>query len=137
MNLSTSSWEDAATSTRWLYASSANGIVGFKLEEHDGKPVLTQAWSSHDMIAPAPPVTANGLVFALATGDAKHPAPRAMLHVLDAITGEELYSSGNIAATWTHGSGLAVANRRIYFSTHDNTIYCFGFIAEQPQLTGK
>jgi outer membrane protein assembly factor BamB len=132
-----SSWEDTAAGTRWIYATSANAVVGFRLDEQEAKPLLTQAWSSHDMIAPAPPVTANGLVFALATGDAPRSAARATLHVLDAATGEELYSSGNIASTWTHGSGLAVANRRIYFSTHDNTMYCFGFLAEQPQLTGK
>ena len=34
-------------------------------------------------------------------------------------------------------AGLAVANRRIYFSTNDNFVYSLGFLAEQPQLTGK
>jgi hypothetical protein len=42
-----------------------------------------------------------------------------------------------MAAAFSHNSGLAVANRRIYFTTHDNTVFALGFIADQPQLTGK
>src|SRR5215472_5803211 len=166
-----SSWEDTENKVRWIYASmwgpaagsakfgTANGdaahgsIVAFKLEDQDGKPVLTPAWISRDMMAPAPSVTANGVVFALSTGESSREAKedgkpysiaerekmatRAVVYVLDGATGKELYSSGNIAATFSHGSGLAVANRRIYFTTHDNTAYALGFIAEQPQLTGK
>ena len=64
-------------------------------------------------------------------------ATHATLYALDGETGKELYSSGDPAATFTHGTGLAVANRRIYFTTHDNTVYTFGFLADQPQLTGK
>jgi hypothetical protein len=64
-------------------------------------------------------------------------AGRAVLYVLDGASGKELYSSGNLASTFSHGAGLAVANRRIYFTTHDNLVYSLGFLAEQPQLTGK
>ena len=64
-------------------------------------------------------------------------AGRAVLYVLDGATGKELYSSGNMTATFSHGTGIAVANRRIYFTTHDNLMYALGFLAEQPQLTGK
>jgi outer membrane protein assembly factor BamB len=167
-----SSWEDTDKDTRWVYASlwgppgaSAKfaaasdrvaphgSVAAFKMEESNGQPILTPQWVSRDMLAPAPPATANGLVFALSTGESAREAKengkpytvaereklasRATLYVLDGETGDELYSSGNIASTFTHGSGLAVANRRIYFTTHDNTVYAFGFLAEQPQLTGK
>jgi outer membrane protein assembly factor BamB len=160
-----SSWEDADKNTRWVYASlwgppAASGnqaprgsIVAFKVEESNGKAILTPAWTSRDMMAPAPVATANGLVFALSTGESNREAKPngkpysvaerekmaspAILYVLDGETGSELYSSANIASTFSHGSGLAVANRRIYFTTHDNTVYAFGFLAEQPQLTGK
>jgi outer membrane protein assembly factor BamB len=64
-------------------------------------------------------------------------ASHATLYVLDGATGAELYSSGNMAATFSHDSGLAVANRRIYFTTHDNTVYALGFMVDQPQLTGR
>ena len=159
-----SSWEDPDNNhTRWIYASlrgpapnnpAAHGaIVAFKLEDAAGHPKLTLAWTSRDMLAPAPTATANGLVFALSTGESNREAKPngkpysvaqrektaspAILYVLDGATGAELYSSGSIARTFSHGSGLAVANRRIYFTTHDNMVYAFGFLAEQPQLTGK
>ncbi|MCU1328277.1 MAG: hypothetical protein JWN34_3647 [Bryobacterales bacterium] len=132
------SWEPEKTDTRWIYAPSAGNLTAFLLEEQDGKPVLTEKWKSKDMHSLAPVVTANGLVFALATGQ---PGPqkagtRATLYVLEGDTGKELYSSGNAVSTWS-SAGLAVANRRIYFTTHDNLVYSFGFLAEQPQLTGK
>ena len=57
--------------------------------------------------------------------------------MLEADTGKELYNTGSLAATFSHNSGVSVANRRIYFTTHDNTVYCLGFLAEQPQITGK
>ncbi|HVW84535.1 MAG TPA: hypothetical protein VHB50_07630 [Bryobacteraceae bacterium] len=166
-----SSWEDAEANTRWVYASlsgpvnsaakfaDANGaashgsIVAFKVEEQNGQPVLTPAWVSRDMVSPAPTATANGLVFALSTGESPREAKdngnpysvserakmatRATLYVLDGSTGAELYSSGNMTSTFAHGSGIAIANRRIYFTTHDNVVYSLGFLAEQPQLTGK
>jgi outer membrane protein assembly factor BamB len=125
------SWLDAASGTRWIYAATATHILGYRLEDQAGKPVLTQVWKSKEMKEPAAPVTANGLVFALSTGG------RAVLSLMDGATGAELYNSGTIAATGTHNSGLAVANKRVYFTTHDNTVYCFGFFADQPQLTGR
>jgi outer membrane protein assembly factor BamB len=125
------SWLDPATSTRWIYGATATGIEAWRVEDQAGKPVLTRDWVSKEVAMTAPPVTANGLVFALASGEAsKH----AVLAVLDGITGEKLFS--NVAPTWSN-SGLAVANKRIYFTTHDNTVYCFGFFADQPQLTGR
>lgn len=88
------------------------------------------------MVAPAPAVIANGLVFALATGDSKKNS-HAVLYALDGATGKELYSSQNMVRSFSHNGGLAIANRRIYFTTHDNAVYCFGFFADQLQLTGK
>jgi hypothetical protein len=165
------SWEDADSGTRWVYASlwgppnpsakfpitngdaSHGSIVAFKLTQQDGKPILAPAWSSPDIVTPAPVVTANGLVFALSSGESPREAKvngspysvaerekmatHAILYALDGETGKQLYSSGDTATTFTHGTGLAVANKRIYFTTHDNVAYSFGFLAEQPQLTGE
>jgi outer membrane protein assembly factor BamB len=165
-----SSWEDE-NNTRWIYASlwgppaasahfgktngdAAHGsMVAFRVDEQDGKPVLNPVWVSRDLAAPAPPVTANGLVFALSSGESNREAKEngkpysmaerekmaqhATLYVLDGATGAELYSSGGTAASFSHDSGLTVANRRIYFTTHDNTVYALGFMADQPQLTGR
>jgi outer membrane protein assembly factor BamB len=139
------SWEDTATRTTWVYASLRGStphgkIVAFTVQEQDGHPGLVPAlvprWSSREMLAPAPVIIANGLVFALAGGDSKKNS-HAVLYALDAATGKELYSSQNIVRSFSHNGGLAIANRRIYFTTHDNAVYCFGFFADQLQLTGK
>ena len=144
--------------TRWLYASirgpaavkfpGANGaantgaVVAFKFGENDKKqPVLTPVWISRDMISPAAPVTANGLVFALSTGlsprvakadgtpysvsEVEKMSKPAVLYVLDGATGKELYSSGSTATAFAH-SGIAVANGRVFFTTHDSVLYTYG-----------
>ena len=161
---SLASWEDAS-GTRWVLApmwgpphskmrfpitngQTANGaIVAFKVTEQSGKPVLTPAWISRDLIAPAPPVVANGVVFALSSGEftrqanenqgglfsAKQRAERsthATLYALDAETGKEIYSSGDSVTSFTHFAAMAVANGRVYFATYDNTLYSFGFPME-------
>jgi competence ComEA-like helix-hairpin-helix protein len=157
-------WEDADTKIRWIYASiwgpdnsaakaratsgvlSSSGIAAFKVEDRDGKPALVLAWKSREIFTPAAPVVANGLIFALSTGQPsrligddgapyiaqqlEEMAKPATLHVLDSATGKELFSSGNVATSFSYGSGLAVANGRIYFTTHDNTVYAYGFPME-------
>ena len=132
-------WQDSGTT--WIAASvpgaldasakfaSSNGdashgsIVAFRLEESGGKMSLVPAWSSRDMINPAPPVIANGLVIALSQGDASN---HAVLYVLDAATGKELYSSGDAVNTYAHKAGVAVGDGHAFFVTHDNTLYSFG-----------
>jgi hypothetical protein len=151
-------WVDTANGdTRWLYAAvrglatvkgaSTNGpaptgsIVAFKVEEIDGKPTLTPQWVSSDLLSPAEPVTAAGLVYALSTGlssrvakkdgtpytvaEMEKTAKPAVLHVFDGATGKEVFSSGTAATTFSH-SGIALANGRVYFTTHDNTLFAYG-----------
>jgi len=48
------------------------------------------------------------------------------LYALDAATGKELYSSGDLLDSWNHNGGLAVAKGRIYVSTWDARVYSFG-----------
>ena len=157
------SWEDTDKNVRWIYApvwgpalkgnAPHGSIVALRIDEHDGDPVVTPVWTSLDMATPAAPVTANGLVFTLSTGESNREAKEngraysvaerekmaaaAVLYVLDGATGAELYSSGTLATTFAHNGGLAMANKRVYFTTHDNTVFALGFLADQPQLTGK
>lgn len=126
------------------YGDTPNGgILAFKVEEKNGKTVLTNAWQSRDMMTAEPPVVANGLVFAIAGGEytgqaneiegglysaedrIKRSIP-AKLYVLDGQTGKELYSSGDQIVSFLHQAGLSVAGGRILFGTFDGTIYCFG-----------
>jgi hypothetical protein len=112
------------------------------------KPTLKPAWLSGDLDVPEPVAIANGVVFALSTGENTQqttgPAViysgqklltdqqrsenthNAVLFALDARTGRVLYQSGETIASWVHFSGLAVADGHIYAVDHNSTLYCFG-----------
>jgi hypothetical protein len=104
-------------------AATRGSIVAFKLGEQDGKTVLIPAWSSPDLVNPAPPVFANGVVIALSEGDRK---TNARLYVLDATTGKQLYASGSEITSFAQMSGVSVGDAHAFFTTHDGTLYCFG-----------
>ncbi len=141
---SLATWQDKAGAS-WVFASivgpvapdakfaTANGsaphgsIVAFKVEEKDGRPVLTPSWVSRDLKSPAPPAIANGVVFALDGGGG---SAHATLYALDAATGKELYSSGDAIDTYTHLAGMSVGDGHVFFTTHDNTLYSFGIPLE-------
>jgi hypothetical protein len=89
----------------------------------DGKLALKSVWVSPDMVNPAPPRVANGVVVALAGGNA---TAHAVLHVLNAQTGAELYSSKDEIPTYTELSGVAVGDSHAFFTDHDNVLYSFG-----------
>jgi hypothetical protein len=139
-----STWEEDGV--RWVAApvwgpvnpelkvASTNGaapngsVIAFRVEEQGGKTVLTPAWASRDLSSPVPPVITSGLVFALSTG-AKNMS-RAILYALDAVTGKEMYSSGNQVTSPGNLTGLTVANGRVFFTTSDSTLYAFGIYFE-------
>jgi outer membrane protein assembly factor BamB len=97
------------------------------------KPILQPAWVSGDFDLPDPVIIANGVVFALSTGENANQlkdrltgTKPAVLYALDAKTGRELYNSGSAMTGWVHFSGLALADGNVYAEDHDSTIYCFG-----------
>jgi hypothetical protein len=130
-------WQDK-DGAAWVFASVAAGVsasggasgtaahgavVAFKLGDTDGKLSLTPAWVSKDMVNPAPPRIANGLVVALAGGDASN---HATLYVLNAATGAELYSSKDQIPTYTKLSGVSFGDSHAFFTDHNNVLYSFG-----------
>jgi outer membrane protein assembly factor BamB len=141
---SLATWQDKA-GVVWVFASivgpvapdakfaATNGpaphgsIVAFKVEDKDGRPVLTPSWISRDLKNPAPPVIANGVVFAL---DGGGPSIHATLYALDAATGNQLYSSGDAIETYTRLAGMSIGDGHVFFTTHDNTLYSFGIPLE-------
>ncbi len=148
-----SSWQDA-DGTRWVLAPvwgavnselklpGANGaapngsIVAFKVEELDGKPVLTPAWVSRDMSSPLPPVITSGVIFALSAGaytrdERPKGSTHATLYALDGTNGKEMYSTGSQVTAPGNLTGLTVANGRVYFATNDSTLYAFGIFLER------
>jgi outer membrane protein assembly factor BamB len=119
-------------------------IAAFKMESTAGGGVtLAPAWISRDMNQAEPPVIANGMIVAYGSGENTSQAypdvgldfrmerrvplsTHAVLYLLDARTGAELWSSGKQITKWNHFSGIAVANGRIYINTFDGDVYCFG-----------
>ena len=97
-------------------------IVAFKLDD-TGQPALRPVWISPDMVNPAPPRVANGVVIALSGGDA---STHAKLYVLNASTGEQLYSSKNEIPASAEFSGVSVGDGHAFFTDHDNVLYSFG-----------
>ena len=117
--------------------------MAFKVTGTKAAPRLVPMWMSGDMSIPDPPIVANGIVFAVSTGEftgatAKSGAMftsaekiklhtgNAILYAFDAVTGRELFSSGNTMSSFTHFSGIAVSGGRVFVSTFDNTLYAFG-----------
>jgi outer membrane protein assembly factor BamB len=111
--------------TRWVLVPVNGSVTAFKVEEQDGKTVLTRAWASRDLNSLQAPVIAGGVVFALATA-----GNRATLYALDGTTGKELYSSRNLVTAPASPTGMTVANGRVYFATTDGTLYAFGIYME-------
>ncbi len=103
------------------------GVVAFKLVDDGAHLSLKPAWVSPDMLNPAPPRIANGLVAALSAGS---PSEHATLYFLDAATGSQLYSSGTEIPTYTGLSGVAVGDGHAFFTDHNNVLYSFGVAIE-------
>jgi hypothetical protein len=143
-----SSWQDT-DGNRWVLApvwgpvdpalksDAKNGaIVAFKLGTANGKPTLTPAWVSHDLMSPQPPVITSGIVFALSAGDYMDnenmkPTGHATLFAFDGTTGKELYSSADKVASPANLTGVTLANSRVFFTTTDGTLYGFGIFLER------
>jgi outer membrane protein assembly factor BamB len=119
------------------------GVAAYKLVERNGRLEFDPAWVSRDMKRGEPVIIANGMVIGYGSGEETKQAwpdiglqfdssiraakgTRAVIYVLDAMTGKELWSSGDQIHQFNHFSGVTVANGRIYLGTYDGTLYCFG-----------
>ena len=116
-----------------------------------GKITLIPQWTSPDMIVPDSPTVANGIVFAMQTGEqtlqrelakAGQPAPpvgpgagaqfratpvsNVVLYAFDAGTGKQLYSSKKTIKGWTHFSEPVVALGKVFIVTHDGQLHALG-----------
>ncbi|MES1255317.1 MAG: PQQ-binding-like beta-propeller repeat protein, partial [Acidobacteriota bacterium] len=112
-------------------------VMAFQVAMPGNTPTLIPVWRSRNMHVPDSPVVANGVVFALETGEntaldagtpklRSTPVTNARLYALDAETGKELYSSGRLIQGWTHFSEPVVAGGAVYVSTWDAKVYAFG-----------
>ena len=119
-----------AKGTRFVLATAwghTGSITAFKLEEQDGKPVFTPAWTVKDLVRPMPPVVASGVAFILSSGEGRK---HAVLHAVDAATGAAIWSTKNDVTGPGNLTPLTVANGRVYFVTADSTVWVFGLPIE-------
>ena len=103
---------------------------------------LEPAWTSRDLVSPAPPIVLNDVVFALSTGalrsaDASLTAAQrlerstsAVLYALDARTGKELWNSGRAIAASVQGVAPSGQDGQVYVVAADGTLYAFGIPME-------
>ena len=151
-----STWQDAG-GTRWVAATvsgtvhadtkfplsngavAKGGLVAFTVVDQNDVPTLQPQWVSRDLASPVTPAFVNGVVFALASGEATgaNPAQRAqrsapaVLYALDAGTGKELWASGTTITSFVRGIGPSAGDSQVYVVTYDGTLYAFGMPAER------
>jgi outer membrane protein assembly factor BamB len=126
---------------KYTYGDAPSGtVMAFEVTVDPGKgtPMLIPTWMSRDMHVPDPPVVANGVVYAIQTGENTEqgrgataktrstPVSNTVLYAFDGETGKELYSSDKLIDSWVHYSEPVVAGGKIYVSTWDGRLYAFG-----------
>jgi outer membrane protein assembly factor BamB len=116
------SWQDAA-GTRWIVAPSKESITAWRIAGQADAPVPQIGWAAA-MASPSAPIVINGVVFAVSN------SPSAILRALDAVTGKELWNSGNVMTAAVRDGGLSGSGGQLYLGTTDGTLYAFGFPIE-------
>jgi len=114
-------WRDHA-GTRWILTEVSGAIGAFKVMDNAGAIAIERAWTSRAMPSPRTPIIVNGVVFALASGNA---GGNAVLYALDPATGKDLWNSGN-TITAAASAGLSAGTGQVYVVTADNTVWSFG-----------
>ena len=131
-------------------------VMALRVEKTGSDFALVPEWISRDLYLPDNVAVANGVVFAVQTGEqaiqhpdnpdghgralpGKHPLTPAELEkfrstpvapmelvALDARTGRELYSSKDLLKDWVHFNQPVVAGGRVFLVSHDAHVYAFG-----------
>jgi outer membrane protein assembly factor BamB len=132
-------------------AAPHGSIMAFQVVADGEKVSLEPQWISRDMSVPDPPVVANGVLYAIRTGEQTIQSPAYVhgtqdeinhnplsakyrstpindltLFAFDAETGEQLYSSEKTITDWVHFSEPVVALGKVFVVTHDAHVYAFG-----------
>jgi hypothetical protein len=111
-----------AAKFKYSYGPAPDGsVMAFRVAVENDRPALSPVWMSRNMQVPDPPVVANGVVFAIQTGENTQqrffgergaalgvdppkmratPVTNLILYAFDAQTGRELYSSEKIINCW-------------------------------------
>ena len=139
------------------YGDAPHGsIMALQVVEKDGGVSLEPEWISRDLALPDNVAVANGVVYAVQTGEQplQHfndpeshgragpgqqpetpaslgkfrstPIAPMVLYAFDASTGKQLYSSGKLLANWVHFNQPTVADGKVFLVSHDAHVYAFG-----------
>jgi outer membrane protein assembly factor BamB len=134
------SWQDR-DGTRWILTPTNSAVVTWKLTEQQGGVSLQEGWA-RDLESPLSPTIINGVVFLTASGEFRTDdnkitaaqrvarSGKAVIYALNGTTGKELWSSGTTITSFARGGALSGGMGQIYLTTHDGTIYAFGFPME-------
>ncbi len=136
--------------------ASHGSVMGFKVVDNAGKVELQPQWISRDLNLAAPPVVANGIVYALQTAESAIQVPKDIfnpdgsrkpgwtpdqgvkdriitphatmtLFAFDAETGKELWSSGKaMDGNAVHFTQPVVALGKLFVIDHAGHIWSFG-----------
>jgi outer membrane protein assembly factor BamB len=115
-------------------AISTGGVVALRFGDAGGTLSLEPGWTSHNLTAPATPITVNGVVFALSTGRpaaASAGGTAAVLHAYDGMTGKALWNSGKAMTAFASPGSYWSAMGQVYVGTNDGTLHAFGFLDER------
>jgi len=135
--------------TRWILvpvsgkpstARSTNGeirngaVVALRVSQAKGAFSVEPEWTSNDLTTPATPITVNGIVFALSTGQPAStggPGSPAVLYAYDGVSGKALWNSRKSMTTFASPGSYWSALSQVYVGTNDGTVYAFGFSDER------
>lgn len=143
-----------APAFKYSYGPIPNGsIMAFQVIAEGGKVSLDPQWTSPNLTVPDAPVVANGVVYAIQTGEQtlqrppqapgqprpimdlsspilskfrSTPVSNLTLYAFDAETGKTLYSSKKIISSWVHFNEPVVALGKVFVVTHDAHVLAFG-----------
>jgi hypothetical protein len=131
-------------------------IMALKVVDNAGTISVVPQWMSRDLAVPDNVAVANGVIYAVQTGEqtAQHmgnpenhgraadgepaetvaglakfrstPLAPMILFAFDAQTGKQLYASGSLLKNWVHFSQPAVALGKVFLVSHDAHVYAFG-----------
>jgi outer membrane protein assembly factor BamB len=130
------------------YGDTPHGsIMAFRvIADQSGTVSLEPVWISRDILVPDSLTVANGVVYAVQTGEQPSQGPiprpknwvqlrdkfraipvdREILYAFDAETGKQLYSSNKQLTNWVHFNEPVVALGHVYIVSHDAHVYAFG-----------
>ncbi len=134
---------------------SQGSIMAFQVLDNNGKFSLQPAWISGVAQAPDSPAVADGVVFAVGTGEQtiqslpasirntmrasgfmngmadydkyrNTPVGHQILYAFDAETGSQLYSSKDLLKSWDHFSQPVISDGKVFVVSYDAHLYAFG-----------